>query len=118
MPNATAAQALGWRSGRCPSGGACCRRSAGQVGKRCTDRPPESWARLEEAERAQLIRSVRRAKFDQDLAMRAKTLLACAEGGMDKQAQPVLGWISPPRMVGGRGSSPSVWRTYMRPPVW
>jgi transposase len=46
---------------------------------------------LEEAERAQLIRWARRAKTAQYLAMRAKIVLRCAEGGTNKQAAADLG---------------------------
>ena len=46
---------------------------------------------LEEAERAQLIRWARRAKTAQYLALRAKIVLRCAEGGTNKQAAADLG---------------------------
>jgi transposase len=46
---------------------------------------------LEEAERAQLIRWARRAKTAQYLAMRARIVLRCAEGGTNKQAAADLG---------------------------
>jgi transposase len=46
---------------------------------------------LEEAERAQLIRWARRAKTAQYLALRAKIVLACAEGGTNKEAAADLG---------------------------
>ncbi|HEX4060004.1 MAG TPA: IS630 family transposase [Streptosporangiaceae bacterium] len=46
---------------------------------------------LDEPERAQLIRWARRAKTAQFLAMRAKIVLACAEGVMNKQAAADLG---------------------------
>jgi len=46
---------------------------------------------LTEAERAQLIRWARRAKTAQYLAMRAKIVLACAEGGANKQVAADLG---------------------------
>jgi transposase len=46
---------------------------------------------LSEAERAQLIRWARRAKTAQFLAMRAKIVLACAEGVMNKQVAADLG---------------------------
>ena len=46
---------------------------------------------LEEAERAQLIRWARRAKTAQYLAMRAKIVLRCAEGGTNRQAAADLG---------------------------
>ena len=44
-----------------------------------------------EAERAQLIRWARRAKTAQYLALRAKIVLRCAEGGTNKQAAEDLG---------------------------
>jgi transposase len=46
---------------------------------------------LEEAERAQLARWARRAKTAQYLALRAKIVLRCAEGGTNKQAAADLG---------------------------
>jgi transposase len=46
---------------------------------------------LDEAERAQLIRWSRRAKTAQFLALRAKIVLRCAEGGTNKQAAADLG---------------------------
>ena len=46
---------------------------------------------LDEAERAQLIRWARRARTAQYLAMRAKIVLRCAEGGTNKQAAADLG---------------------------
>src|SRR5580704_2118833 len=46
---------------------------------------------LEEAERAQLIRWARRARTAQYLAMRAKIVLRCAEGGTNRQAADDLG---------------------------
>ena len=46
---------------------------------------------LEEAERAQLIRWARRAKTAQYLAMRAKIVLACADGGTNKRVAADLG---------------------------
>jgi transposase len=46
---------------------------------------------LDEAERAQLIRWARRAKTAQYLALRAKIVLRCAEGGTNKQAAAGLG---------------------------
>jgi transposase len=92
MSNAEAAQALGvavksvskWRrqfaaerlaglQDAAPAG----RRKAGLV--------------LAEAERAQLIRWARRAKTAQYLAMRAKIVLRCAEGGTNKEAAADLG---------------------------
>jgi len=52
---------------------------------------PKAELVLEEAERAQLIRWARRAKTAQYLAMRAKIVLACAEGGTNKQVAADLG---------------------------
>ena len=52
---------------------------------------PKAELVLEEAERAQLIRWARRAKTAQYLAMRAKIVLACAEGRMNKQVAADLG---------------------------
>jgi transposase len=46
---------------------------------------------LEEAERAQLIRWARRAKTAQYLALRARIVLRCAEGGTNKEAAADLG---------------------------
>ena len=46
---------------------------------------------LTEAERAQLIRWARRAKTAQYLALRAKIVLRCAEGGTNRQAADDLG---------------------------
>jgi transposase len=46
---------------------------------------------LEEAERAQLVRWARRAKTAQFLAVRAKIVLRCAEGGTNKEAAADLG---------------------------
>jgi transposase len=46
---------------------------------------------LEEAERAQLVRWARRASTAQYLALRAKIVLRCAEGGTNKQAAADLG---------------------------
>ena len=46
---------------------------------------------LEEGERAQLIRWARRAKTAQYLALRAKIVLRCTEGGTNKQAAADLG---------------------------
>jgi hypothetical protein len=46
---------------------------------------------LTEAERAQLVRWARRAKTAQYLALRAKIVLRCAEGGTNKQAAAGLG---------------------------
>jgi transposase len=92
MPNAGAAQALGvavksvskWR-----------RRFAGQrLAGLEDDAPigrPKAELVLEEGERAQLIRWARRAKTARYLALRARIVLACAEGGTNKQVAAGLG---------------------------
>jgi transposase len=46
---------------------------------------------LDEAERAQLVRWARRAKTAQFLALRAKIVLRCAEGGTNREAAADLG---------------------------
>jgi transposase len=92
MSNAGAAQALGvavksvskWR-----------RQFAGQRLAGLEDAAPIGRPKAElvlaEAERAQLIRWARRAKTAQYLAMRAKIVLACADGRMNKQVAADLG---------------------------
>jgi transposase len=92
MSNAGAAQSLGvavrsvckWR-----------RKFAGQRLAGLEDAAPIGRPKadliLEEAERAQLIRWARRAKTAQYLAMRAKIVLRCAEGGTNRQAAADLG---------------------------
>jgi transposase len=92
MPNAVAAQALGvavksvskWR-----------RQFADQRLAGLEDAAPVGRRKaelfLEEAERAQLIRWARRASTAQYLALRAKIVLRCAEGGTNKQAAADLG---------------------------
>jgi transposase len=52
---------------------------------------PKAGLVLEEAERAQLIRWASRAKTAQYLALRAKIVLACADGGTNKQVAADLG---------------------------
>ena len=52
---------------------------------------PKAGLVLAEAERAQLVRWARRAKTAQYLAMRARIILACAEGGTNKQVAADLG---------------------------
>ncbi len=52
---------------------------------------PKAELVLAEAERAQLVRWARRAKTAQYLAMRARIILACAEGGTNKQVAADLG---------------------------
>jgi transposase len=54
------------------------------------DRPKAELV-LAEAERAQLIRWARRAKTAQYLALRAKIVLACADGRINKQVAADLG---------------------------
>jgi transposase len=92
MPNAAAAQALGvavksvskWRR----------RFAAQRLAGLEDDAPigrPKAELVLAEAERAQLIRWARRARTAQYLAMRAKIVLACAEGGTNKQVAADLG---------------------------
>jgi transposase len=52
---------------------------------------PKAGLVLSEAERTQLIRWARRAKTAQFLALRAKIVLACADGAMNKQVAADLG---------------------------
>ncbi len=92
MSNAGAAQALGvavksvskWRR-QFAAQRLAGLEDAAPVGRRKADLV------LEEAERAQLIRWARRAKTAQYLALRAKIVLRCAEGGTNKQAAADLG---------------------------
>jgi transposase len=92
MSNAGAAQALGvavksvskWRR-QFAAERLAGLEDAAPVGRRKADLV------LDEAERAQLIRWARRAKTAQYLAMRAKIVLRCAEGGTNKQAAADLG---------------------------
>ena len=92
MSNAGAAQALGvavksvskWRRQFAE------RRLAGLEDAAPIGRPKAELV-LTEAERAQLVRWARRAKTAQFLAMRAKIVLACAEGVMNKQVAADLG---------------------------
>ena len=58
---------------------------AGRIGR------PKADLVLSEAERAQLTRWARRAKTSQFLALRAKIVLRCGEGGTNKQAAADLG---------------------------
>ena len=92
MSNAAAAEELGvavksvskWRrqfAGRRLAG----LEDAAPVGR------PKAELVLAEAERAQLARWARRAKTAQYLAVRAKMVLACAEGGTNKQVAADLG---------------------------
>jgi transposase len=92
MSNAGAAQALGvavksvskWR-----------RQFAGQRLAGLEDAAPVGRRKaelvLDEAERAQLMRWARRAKTAQYLALRAKIVLRCAEGGTNREAAADLG---------------------------
>src|SRR6185312_15617505 len=92
MSNAAAAQALGvavksvskWRRQFADQ------RLAGLEDAAPVGRPKAELV-LTEAERAQLSRWARRAKTAQYLAMRAKIVLACAEGVMNKQVAADLG---------------------------
>src|SRR5450755_4245038 len=87
MSNAGAAQALGvavksvskWRR-QFAAERLAGLEDAAPVGRRKADLV------LDDAERAQLIRWARRAKTAQYLALRAKIVLRCAEGGTNKQA--------------------------------
>jgi transposase len=92
MSNAGAARALGvsvksvskWR-GQFAAGRLAGLEDAAPVGR------PKADLVLEEAERAQLISWARRAKTAQFLALRAKIVLRCAEGGTNKEAAADLG---------------------------
>ncbi len=92
MSNAVAAQALGvavksvskWRRQFADQRLAGLE-NAGPVGRRSAELV------LTEAERDQLARWARRAKTAQYLALRAKIVLRCAEGGTNKQAASDLG---------------------------
>jgi transposase len=92
MSNAAAAQALGvavksvskWRR-QFAAGRLAGLEDAAPVGRRKAELV------LGEAERAQLIRWARRAKTAQFLALRARIVLRCAEGGTNKQAAADLG---------------------------
>jgi transposase len=92
MSNAGAAQALGvavksvskWRR-QFAAGRLAGLEDAAPVGRRKAELV------LTDAERAQLVRWARRAKTAQFLALRAKIVLRCAEGGTNKQAAAGLG---------------------------
>src|SRR5450631_2394196 len=92
MSNAGAAQALGvavksvskWRR-QFAAERLAGLEDAAPVGRRKADLV------LDDAQRAQLIRWARRAKTAQYLALRAKIVLRCAEGGTNKQAAADLG---------------------------
>jgi transposase len=92
MSNAAAARALGvavksvskWRR-QFAAGRLAGLEDAAPVGR------PKAELVLEEAERAQLVRWARRAKTAQYLALRAKIVLACAEGGTNKHVAADLG---------------------------
>src|SRR5256886_15517768 len=68
------------------------------------------------AERAQLARWARRAKTAQYLALRAKIVLRCAEGGTNKQAAADLGIDESTVERCRAGSSPGGRRACMRSP--
>ena len=93
MSNAGAAQALGVAVKSVSQVAAPVRRRSGWPGWRTPRRSGGAKAELvlDEAERAQLIRWARRAKTAQFLALRAKIVLRCAEGGTNKQAAADLG---------------------------
>jgi hypothetical protein len=81
----------GSRSRPCPSGAGASPRS-GWPGLRMLAVSAGRYGLvLDEAERSQLTRWARRAKTAQHLAMRAKMVLRCAEGGTNKQAAADLG---------------------------
>jgi transposase len=92
MSNAEAAQALGvavksvskWRR-QFAAERLAGLKDAAPVGRR------KAQLALDEAERAQLIRWARRAKTAQYLALRARIVLRCAEGGTNKEAAADLG---------------------------
>ncbi len=92
MPNAVAAQTLGvavksvskWRR-QFAADRLAGLENAGPVGRRSAELV------LSEAERAQLARWARRGKTAQYLALRARIVLRCAEGGTNKQAAADLG---------------------------
>ena len=92
MSNAAAAQALGvavksvskWRR-QFAAGRLAGLEDAAPVGR------PKAELVLTGAERAQLARWARRAKTAQFLALRAKIVLACAEGGTNRQVAADLG---------------------------
>jgi transposase len=92
MSNAEAARELGvavrsvskWRR-QFAAGGLAGLEDAAPVGRRSVPLV------LDEAERAQLIRWARRAKTAQFLALRAKIVLRCAEGGTNREAAADLG---------------------------
>ena len=50
----------------------------------------------------------------QYLALRAKIVLACADGAMNKQVVADLGWMRRRWAGGGPGSSPAAWRPALR----
>jgi transposase len=92
MSNVRAAQALGvavksvskWRR-RFAAQGLAGLEDDAPIGR------PKAELVLEEGERAQLVRWARRAKTAQYLALRAKIVLACADGRMNKQVAADLG---------------------------
>jgi Homeodomain-like domain-containing protein len=92
MSNAGAAQAVGWRFKSVSKWRRkfAVERLAGLEDDALVGQPKAGLI-LEEAERAQLERRAWRAKTAQYLALRAKILLACAEGGTNKRVAVDLG---------------------------
>ncbi|MFI9332120.1 IS630 family transposase [Kitasatospora sp. NPDC052868] len=92
MSNAAAAKLVGvqdktvrkWR-GKFAAEGLAGLQDAGRIGR------PKPDLVLSEAERDQLMRWARRAKTAQFLALRARIVLRCAEGGTNRQAATDLG---------------------------
>lgn len=80
----TAATVRKWR-GKFAAEGMAGLEDAARIGR------PKADLVLSEAERDQLIRWARRAKTAQYLALRARIVLRCAEGGTNKQAAAELG---------------------------
>jgi Winged helix-turn helix len=64
----------------------------GRAGGCCSHRPKAGLV-LDENERIELARWARHAKTAQYLALRAKIVLRCAEGGTNKQAAADLGVV-------------------------
>ncbi|MFD5513939.1 IS630 family transposase [Streptomyces sp. NPDC127051] len=80
----TAATVRKWR-GKFAAEGMAGLEDAARIGR------PKADLVLSEAERDQLVRWARRAKTAQSLALRARIVLRCAEGGTNKQAAAELG---------------------------
>lgn len=70
---------------------------------------PKAVLRVGDDERVVLVRWARRAKSAQVLAMRAKIILACADGMSSKDVAARLGWTPPPSPSGVAGSSGWGW---------